>query len=183
MPEKYTPTPDDIRPTHPELETSIDEFLNDLNDRIDTPYTPAELRQQTSAHEERRQQAQDDAEIEELIASSNEHPDDRRAHQEQIASAVQEQERMEALSPETQQRYRLVRTINEQVRHEALKKQGSAELGRLANAIIETWRTLEESHREYIASGEVAVFEDAIQESLKEFHRIEHDLERLQNKP
>lgn len=187
MPEKYRPTPDDMRPPESDMNTDNDTFLNDLGERMENnPLTQKELEGVRDAnayrHALKMEKSQSSADIEQLIASTKEDPDDQRARQEHMTSAVQEQERMAALSHEAQRQYRLVRTINEQVRHEALKKQGSAELGRLANAIIETWRTLEEAQREYISDGEVVVFEHAIQESLEEFHRIENGIERLQNK-
>ena len=46
MPERLAPHPDDQRPPNTEFQTSNEDFLSDLADRLDQPFTPTELARQ-----------------------------------------------------------------------------------------------------------------------------------------
>ncbi len=176
MPEKYSPTPDDVRPAHSEFNTSDDDFLNDLGERMEnTPLSPKEMEGVRDANAYRHMLSMDRPQS---GAESYEQTLDRL---DMKIGALVESEQMEKLSEEGRQRLQELRSSYERIGKRVFEKTGSEELVQASDEARRAWHELHDEYRLFVEGGEVREFEAAIQETLVILHGVEEKLNHLQD--
>lgn len=157
MPEHFSPSPDDQRPERTELESSNDEFLDDLSAKLEQPFSKTELAAQHQAKIEQANLKLDQIDAKEKDAG--------RA------------ERWEQLPQETKNLLTTERMIFERIGKLILTKSGDSSLVELSEQAREAHNELGIAYNAYLDGGPTEkAFTEALHITLGQLEEIEHRL-------
>lgn len=171
MPEHFSPSPDDLRPEHPELELSNDEFLSDLQEKLERPLSKDELAAQHQAHLDQKNILLDRPEP---GAPSATETLDRIDAQEKDADRAA---RWDALPAETKNLFSTERMIFERIGKMILLKSGDAALVDLSEQARTIHAELGVAYNHYLDNGATEkAFSEAVLMAVGQLEEIEHRL-------